>query len=318
MSVLDSVLKYKAEKEAQEAQAYQAIPNAIAGFIQGRQQQIENQKSMLDTQISAAKAGYRIQNGQLIADPQMQENAQKNTWFMDENGNLSLSGAVGSRDIVKQLPQSVEQIKEKAIARGEASIETGQKELATKLGGYTKKLDYLQNEYTAALDDVSKDIPEWQQRLVGPLEVLGAKTGAKPNPRLMALKKNEKMQAIQLVRMAGEVGNLTGQEQQNALDSVAQETLTPEERVAAVKQQVEFALSGATDSARKYLMKDKSFQRVAERYGISVDGMTSDDSSNDASSESGSSSNKALPKFDPSKERLQRNKTTGEYRVVPK
>lgn len=281
MSVLDSVLQYKARKEAQEAQAAQAIPQAVQAFIAGRQQQIENQNSMLNTQINAAKAGFRIDNGQLVQDEKLMESASKNVLFMDEKGNLAVAGNVGKRDIVKQLPQSVEQIKEKSLARGEASIETGQKELATKLGGYTKKLDYLQEEYTSALGDVTKDIPEWQQRIVGPMEVFGAKIGAKPNPKLMALKQNEKMQAIQLVRMAGEVGNLTATEQENAVNSVAQEKLTPEERVQAVKQQVEFALSGTTDSARSFLMKDKSFQRVASKYGISTGASSSDSTEDD-------------------------------------
>lgn len=69
MSVLDSVLQYKARKEAQDAQAAQAIPMAVQAFITGRQQQIENQQKNMLMNIQAAQAGYKIDNGNLVADP---------------------------------------------------------------------------------------------------------------------------------------------------------------------------------------------------------------------------------------------------------
>lgn len=69
MSVLDSVLQYKARKEAQDAQAAQAIPMAVQAFITGRQQQIENQQKNMLMNIQAANAGYKIDNGSLVADP---------------------------------------------------------------------------------------------------------------------------------------------------------------------------------------------------------------------------------------------------------
>lgn len=69
MGVLNDVLQYKARKEAQEAQVANAIPQAVAAFIQGRQQQVENQQKDMLLKINAANAGYKIDNGQLTLDP---------------------------------------------------------------------------------------------------------------------------------------------------------------------------------------------------------------------------------------------------------
>lgn len=70
MGVLDSVLQYKARKEAQEAQAAQAIPQAVQAFINGRQQQIENQQKNTLMNIQAKQAGYSLgSDGSLVEDP---------------------------------------------------------------------------------------------------------------------------------------------------------------------------------------------------------------------------------------------------------
>ena len=119
MGVLAEVMRYKERKDAEQAQAANAIPQAVQAFIQGRQQQVENQNSMLKNQIDAAKAGFRIENGGLVQDPTLMDAAQKNVLTIDDQGNLKVAGQVGKRDVVKQLPQSVDQIAEKAKARGD-------------------------------------------------------------------------------------------------------------------------------------------------------------------------------------------------------
>jgi hypothetical protein len=71
MGVLSDVLQYKARKEAEQAQAANAIPQAVAAFIQGRQQQVENQQKDMLLKINAANAGYAIDpSGQLVLDTQ--------------------------------------------------------------------------------------------------------------------------------------------------------------------------------------------------------------------------------------------------------
>lgn len=60
MGVLDAVLQYKARKEAQDAQAAQAIPMAVQAFITGREQAQNNQLKMLTLQADLAGKGLKI------------------------------------------------------------------------------------------------------------------------------------------------------------------------------------------------------------------------------------------------------------------
>jgi hypothetical protein len=59
MGVLRDVLEYKARQEAQEAQTANAIPQAVAAFIQGRQQQQQNMIDMLKIDATLAASGLR-------------------------------------------------------------------------------------------------------------------------------------------------------------------------------------------------------------------------------------------------------------------
>lgn len=123
MGVLNDVLEWKKYRDQEEAASLNAIPTAVQAFITGRQQQVENQNSMLKTQIDAAKAGFRIEGGRLVQDPALAEAASKNVLTIDDQGNLKVAGSVGKRDVVKQLPQSVDQIAEKSKARADVKAQ---------------------------------------------------------------------------------------------------------------------------------------------------------------------------------------------------
>jgi len=71
MSVLDSVLRYKEYKDAQDTQKANAIPQAINSFLQASQTAQTLQNQNLVTQLAAAKQGFRIENGQLVKDPSL-------------------------------------------------------------------------------------------------------------------------------------------------------------------------------------------------------------------------------------------------------
>lgn len=90
MSVLDSVLRYKAEREAQSQQLENAIPNAINTFIQAKQQAQQLQNQNLITQLTAAKQGFRIENGQLVQDKSLmnQDDLLNNTLKMERIKSL--------------------------------------------------------------------------------------------------------------------------------------------------------------------------------------------------------------------------------------
>ena len=62
MGVLDQVLKYKAEKEAQQSADISMIPQAVMAFQQGRQQQQDNLLKQLTLQASLAGNGLRLES----------------------------------------------------------------------------------------------------------------------------------------------------------------------------------------------------------------------------------------------------------------
>lgn len=116
MGVLESLLKFKAEKEAQQSADIQAIPQALMAFQAGRQQQQDNLLKQLTVQATLAKSGLSLTpDGKISRDPSFQ---QMNPVFtIDDQGSLVQAGAVPKGGVVKQLPQSVESIKEKSEAR---------------------------------------------------------------------------------------------------------------------------------------------------------------------------------------------------------
>lgn len=122
MGVLDQVLKYKAEKEAQQSADISAIPQAIIAFQQGRQQQQDNLLKQLTVQASLAKSGMSLTpDGKITKDPSFQ---QMNPVFtIDDQGNLVQSGSVPKGGVVKQLPQSTGTIREKSEARRMATAD---------------------------------------------------------------------------------------------------------------------------------------------------------------------------------------------------
>lgn len=68
MGVLSDVLQYKARKEAEQAQAANAIPQAVQAFITGKQQAEENQLKMLAVNAELAGKGLRITPQGIVRD----------------------------------------------------------------------------------------------------------------------------------------------------------------------------------------------------------------------------------------------------------
>lgn len=75
MGALETLLNYKAQKEAQKNADINAIPQAIAQFQAGRQQASDNLIKSLTLQATLAKSGLRLGPGnQLISDPSLGNN----------------------------------------------------------------------------------------------------------------------------------------------------------------------------------------------------------------------------------------------------
>lgn len=152
-----------------------------------------------------------------------------------------------------------------------AGIEKGMEESfksAQKLIGAIKQIDTLRTQFDEALPSDGRN--PLLQRVNGVLSVFGAKTGLIPNDELLALKKNARPQAIQIIRKFGEVGNLSETEQRGALDILEQEGLTEQERAAQIKQFLQTALSSTPQEVREFLMEDPSVSGILTGLNIDV------------------------------------------------
>jgi len=143
---------------------------------------------------------------------------------------------------------------------------------AQKLSRAVRRLSILNQQFNEALP--TGDRSAFQQRIAGPLAVIGAKTGISPNPRLMALKSNIRPIAINLIRDFGEVGNLSETEQRGAIDAVTKEGLTDEERIAQTGQFIQYALGGIPKETRDFLLQSSDIKQILDDFGIQFDDET--------------------------------------------
>jgi len=163
---------------------------------------------------------------------------------------------------------SPEQMIDRASAQGEAKMIQKNIETSDKLAGAVKKLAILNKQYNEALP--SGDRTPIEQRFAGGAESWAAKKGLVNNPKLVALKKNARPIAINLIRLFGEVGNLSEIEQQGALEVASLEGLTEEERFQQVRQFAEYALAGASPEAIKMIKGRKDLSGILDAFNIEL------------------------------------------------
>jgi hypothetical protein len=73
MSVLNEVLKWKQYKDQEQSASMNAIPQAVAAFISGRQQAQDNQLKMLSVRAELAGKGFSLdENGNIRRDEALQ------------------------------------------------------------------------------------------------------------------------------------------------------------------------------------------------------------------------------------------------------
>ena len=158
-------------------------------------------------------------------------------------------------------------LRDKEKIQAEGAVQTEQYKLGTKLGGLSRRLNVLRKQYDTALPESGVN-SELMQRFSGPFAMIGAKTGIVPNKTLIALQKNARLQAIQVIKMAGEAGNLAQQEQEEASKAITSEGLTMDERMASTKQFLEVAIAGMSKDALDFVSRDPAFMKVVEETGV--------------------------------------------------
>lgn len=240
------------------------------GFNQGRQQAFENKLAREE----------QDRKNKLYGDG-------KSVHFIDPiTGELKESANIGYRDQVFKGVLSPEQMKQRAIATGEAEFTRENMKQSGKLGTAIKRLALLNRQYAKALP--SGDRTPLEQRFLGGAESWAAKRGLVDNPELVALQKNIRPMAINLIRAFGEVGNLSESEQKGAIETVDLPTLTDQERIAQTKQFIEFALAGANPEGINMLASNQDMRGILDAFGIDL----SQFSNNFSLAPSGDSNNK--------------------------
>jgi len=138
-----------------------------------------------------------------------------------------------------------------------------------KLGTAVRRLSLLNRQFKEALP--SGDKTPLEQRIFGSAQSIGASLGIVNNPKLLALKRNIRPMAINLIRAFGEVGSLTESEQQGAIDTINQAGLTDEERIASTRQFIEFAIVGASPQARAFISEQEDIKGILDAFNVNLD-----------------------------------------------
>lgn len=162
-----------------------------------------------------------------------------------------------------------EQQKKIAQAKAEGKALENDIVSTSKLSGAVKRLAILNKQFEQALP--SGDRTPFEQRIVGGASSWAAKKGLINNPQLVALQQNLRPIAINMIRAFGEVGNLSETEQQGALDVVNQAGLTDQERIAATRQFIEYALAGARPESIAMIQKRPDIQGILDAFGVNLD-----------------------------------------------
>jgi len=161
-----------------------------------------------------------------------------------------------------------DQIKERSYSEAQGKAIGKNIETSDKLAGAVKRLAILNKQFKDALP--TGDRTPLEQRIAGKASTFAAKMGLTDNPKLVALQKNIRPMAINMIRAFGEVGNLSESEQQGAIDVVEQSGLTDSERIEATRQFIEFALAGASPEGIKHLKSREDIQGILDAFGVNL------------------------------------------------
>lgn len=197
MGVLDSMLRYKAQKDAEEQAAWEAPGRVIQQFQAGQQMKQKNLIDSLTTQAALAKQGlvYDQKSNTLRQDESLLNTmSNKGVFTIDAEGNLQQVGSVGSKDKVVQKPLSPDQIGQRTEARNSANLDTPTAEIKNNYSEITNaelsiaKMEELANKISTS---------GWQ----GAVDIqTGKVTRGESNPELMQYLKEANANAVSIYR----------------------------------------------------------------------------------------------------------------------
>lgn len=169
------------------------------------------------------------------------------------------------RQLAETTPEGA---REKGESQGIIESKKDSFKMSEKMATAVRRLDVVRNQSDVALPSGGRSSAG--QRINGVLSVFGAKTGIKPNKELLALIDNARPMAINIVRLFGEVGNLSRTEQDAAIKTIEQAGLTEDERKAKIKQFIEFSIAGADPDVKNYLLQQEDISGILRGLGINI------------------------------------------------
>ena len=243
---------------------------------------ISNRKSLTQTGLQEGQLKFNQGNNglEIGVNPDYQSSGESMNIYQTDpiTGEVNLKGTAPYGSKVYKGILSPDQMKERALGTGQAKAIEKDIESTAKLSNAVKRLGILNKQYKEAFP--SGDKTPFEQRISGGVGSWAVKKGLYNNPKFLALQKNIRPIAINLVRMFGEVGNLSESEQKGAIDVVNQAGLTDAERIASTKQFIEFALAGASPAGIEYIKKNRGdIQGILDSMGVDIDGLGGQDDS---------------------------------------
>lgn len=228
-----------------------------------QQDAIQNALSLLGAQIDVNQEQRAAQRS-----PLEMEKLQLDIERAQKKGPLELERL--RQQIQNDEPKNVEnRIRNEVKIREEAKRASKSVEQAEKLGKAVKRLTVITKQFNDAFP--SNDKTPLDQRIGAIIDGTAAKLGVKENSKLLALERNVSLQAINIVRLLGEVGNISGPERQSAINSVSLAGLTVKERAENLRQFAEFVFAGADQEALEKVLEDPDMKSIMKGFGIETD-----------------------------------------------
>lgn len=160
--------------------------------------------------------------------------------------------------------------KQTAEEKGEEAAIKEAFERAQGVKRATKRLASIVNQFNKALPAEQKGTTTVSQRVSGITAVLGAKTGLKPNPDLLALQDTAKLQLRGILRDMGEGARMSDQDITQNLAVIEQAGLSNEERKAKIRTFMQVAVDSMDSAIIDTLKKDKTTLDLLSDFGVTL------------------------------------------------
>ena len=178
---------------------------------------------------------------------------------------ITEAGKIGFTKSPKQLEIEAGEAKKKGLEKAREESFTR----ASGFGRAVKKLDSITRQFNEALPNDAEGITTGA-RISGIVSMLGAITGVKSNPKLLALRNTAKLTLRSILRDMGEGARLSDQDISQNIAVIEQAGLSNEERLAQVGTFIQTAVDSMDQETLEIFANDKGFNDILREMDIST------------------------------------------------